>query len=158
MIGKEELKEEISKEAYKMAYLFGLLYYHFAKVLVDELGSKRGKELITEAVKNFAIERGKKMRGRAVKIGMELTRQNLRKVSDLPTYTFYTDEEGTHCPFADAWEEKGSLGQELGLLYCNINDPYKEKGFNPELRLYRYIKNRNLGDIACDFADVEYLE
>jgi hypothetical protein len=155
---KEVLKEEISKETYKMAYLFGLFYYHFAKVLVDELGNKKGRELITKAVKNFAIERGRKMREQALKMNIELTRRNLRKVSDLPAHTFYTDGEGTHCPFADVWKEKGPLGQELGLLYCNVNDPQKEKAFNPELRLYRYIKNRNLGDITCDSANVEYLE
>ncbi len=158
MVNKEALKGETSKETYKMAYLFGLLYYHFARVLIDEFGKKRGKELIAKAVKNFATERGEKMREQALRMDMELTRQNLGKVSDLPAYTFYTDEEGTHCPFADAWEEKGSLGQELGLLYCNINDPYKEKAFNPELRLYRYIKNRNLGDIACGFGDVKFLK
>jgi hypothetical protein len=82
----------------------------------------------------------------------------MNKLSDLPRFTFYTNEQGTHCPFADVWEKKGALGRELGLLYCNINDPYKAKGFNPKARLYQYIKNRNLGNSECDHTNVEYLE
>ena len=141
-----------------MARLFALLYYHFAKVLVDEYGKDKGKELIRKAVKNFALERGRRMREEASRLGMDLNDQTMREISDLPRYTFYTDENGTFCPFADEWEEKGELGQELGLLYCNVNDPYKAKGFNPQARLYRYTKNRNLGDPVCDSKNVQYLE
>lgn len=151
-------EEDVARETFKMARLFALLYYHFAKVLVDEFGKDRGKDLIAKAVKNFALERGGTLRDHALNLGLDLTDENMRKVSDLPKYTFFTDENRTHCPFADMWEEKGSIGQELGLIYCNVNDPYKAKGFNPKARLYRYIKNRNLGDTKCDFKNVEYLK
>ena len=151
-------KEEFMKEACKMARLFALLYYHFARVLVEEFGKDRGKELIVRAVKDFALERGRKMREEALRLGLSLTSQSMSELSDLPRYTFYTNEQGTHCPFADVWEEKGVLGQELGLLYCNINDPYKAKGFDSKARLYQYIKNRNLGHSECDHKNIEYLE
>ncbi len=151
-------KEEVAVEAGKMAHLFALLYYHFAKILVDEFGEEKGTALITKAVKNFALERGRTMREYALSLGLDTTDQSMREVSDLPRFTFYTDDNGTHCPFADVWETKGSIGQELGLIYCNVNDPYKAKGFNAEARLYRYIKNRNLGDPKCDSKNVEYLE
>lgn len=106
-----------------MARLFALLYYHFAKVLVDEHGKDRGEELIVKEVKNFALERGNRMREEASRLGLDLTPRTTREISDLPRYTFYTDENGTFCPFADEWEEKGDLGRKLGLLYCNMNDP-----------------------------------
>lgn len=53
-----EIKQLINNETYKMAYTYGLMYYHFAKVLVERLGKEKGEELITEALKNFALERG----------------------------------------------------------------------------------------------------
>ena len=158
-LDKRKISEkELVKETSKMAHLFALLYYHFAEVLVGELGRDRGRELITKALKDFALERGGRMRKKALSLGWNLDDQSMRELSDLPRYTFYTDRQGTHCPFADVWKEKGALGQELGLLYCNVNDPYKAKGFNPEFRLYQYQKNRNLGDDECDSINVEYLE
>jgi hypothetical protein len=100
------------------------------------------------------------MRRKALDMGQELSKENMRlpELSDLPAYTFYTRDGRTHCPFADAWKEKGDLGQELGLLYCNVNDSYKIRAFNPEFKLFKYIKNRNLGDEACDFVNVEFIE
>lgn len=59
---------------------------------------------------------------------------------------------------ADCWDRKGSLGRELGLIFCNINDSFKEKGFNSNLKLYKYKANRPLGKKICDFEDVEFLE
>ena len=40
-----------------MARLFGLLHYHFAKVLVDEFGKRREKDLVAKAVKDFFQEK-----------------------------------------------------------------------------------------------------
>lgn len=142
-----------------MAYLFGLLHYHYARTLVEELGKERGEELIRRAVKAFAVDRGRRMRRKALEKDLKAAMENIKDVNDLPAHTFYRDGEGnTVCPFADAWQEKGELGRSLGLIYCNVNDPWKIKSFDGKARLWRYIKNRNLGDAFCDSADVEYLE
>ena len=156
---KEFTKKELQEETTKMAYLFGLLHYHYARTLVKELGEKRGEDLIRKAIKAFAIDRGQSMKKKALALGLKPTMTNLKEVNDLPAYTFSREEkENTICPLADAWQEKGELGQALGLIYCNINDPWKNKSFDEKANLWRYIKNRNLGDSFCDAVNVEYLE
>jgi hypothetical protein len=159
-MGKKEFtKEELQAETYKMAYLFGLLHYHYASTLMNELGKEQGENLVRKAVKAFAVDRGQRMRKKAVERGVKPTTANLATVNDLPAHTFYTDaEEKTVCPFADAWQDKGKQGQRLGLIYCDVNDPWKIKSFDPQAKLWRYVTNRNLGDACCDAVNVEYLE
>ena len=156
---KEFTKEELQEETYKMAYLFGLLHYHYAATLVKELGKEQGEKLVRKAVKAFAVDRGQRMRREALERGVKPTVENLATASDLPVHTFYTDEAGnTVCPFADAWRDKGKRGQGLGLIYCDVNDPWKLKSFDPQAKLWKYVKNRNLGGSFCDTVNVEYLE
>jgi len=148
---KKFTKEAITRETTKMAYLFGLLYYHFGVSIIKELGWERGKQLIEDTVRNFALDRGRRMRGRLVKMGKKPDLKNIKWVADLPLYTFWDDKQGrTHCPFADIWKEKGHQGRALGLLYCNTNDPWKMKGFDPKAKLWKWVKNRNQGDKVCD--------
>ena len=159
-MGKKEFtKEDLQAETYKMAYLFGLLHYHYAATLVNELGKEQGEKLVRKAVKAFAVDRGQRMRKKALERGVKPTMANLATVNDLPAHTFYTDAAGnTVCPFADAWRDKGKQGQGLGLIYCDVNDPWKIKSFDARARLWRYVTNRNLGDAFCDAVNVEYLE
>jgi len=106
---------------------------------VKELGEKRGEDLIRKAIKAFAIDRGRSMRRKALALGLKPAITNLKEVNDLPAYTFYREEEGnTICPLADAWQEKGELGQALGLIYCNVNDPWKIKSFDEKAK-WRYF-------------------
>ena len=48
--------DECEKQVKLAVRLMGLLYYHFAKVLIDELGEKEGKRLISLAIKNFGLD------------------------------------------------------------------------------------------------------
>ncbi len=149
--GKRFTEKAITRETTRMADLFALLYYHFGNSILDELGERKGSRLIERAVRSFALDRGRRMRRGLVAKGKKPNWKNLGQANDLPEYTFWNDKQGrTHCPFADIWEEKGRRGQRLGLLYCNTNDPWKLKGYNPNARIWRWVKNRNLGDKVCD--------
>ncbi len=143
-------QQDITRETTMLAHLFALLYYHFGATLIAELGEKRGRRLIEKAVKDFALDRGRRMKSQVLSLGKRPNFKNYHLVRDLPEHTFWDTPEGrTHCPFADIWEKKGSFGQALGLLYCNTNDPWKIKGYNPQAKLWRWVKNRNLGDGMC---------
>ncbi len=147
-----EGKEEITAETRKLAKQLAMVYYHFAKSILEEMGETKGTRFVKKVLKDIAIERGHVMRAEAERMKLPLTQENMRKVNDLPRYTFPAQgHEGEFCcPYADLWKDKGALGRKLGLLWCNIIDPWKVRAFiGPSYKLWKYGKNLNLKDDFC---------
>jgi len=142
-------KEECIRDVKQECFHFANLYFHFAKVLIDEFGKRRGRALITEALTNFAVERGLRLRERAVELGLEPTPENFLKVTDIPRIA-WESKQGFYCPYADIWNQKGDIGREVGFLYCKVNDSTLFETYNPEWKLIKFNKNLLLGDNCCD--------
>ena len=145
-------KEEITVESRKMAKQLAMVYYNFASSIVDEMGEIDGTKFLKKVLKKIAIERGEAMRSEAARIGLPFAQESMEKINDLPKYAFPADGHAgdIYCPYADFWKEKGALGQKLGLLWCNIMDPWKIRTFvGPTYRLWKYGKNLNLRDDFC---------
>jgi hypothetical protein len=126
--------EEAVEEVHTMARLFGLIFYHFSNLLVEEHGEKRGRELIAEAVKRFGLDRAKRVREEVIKMGLKPTLENHGKVLDLPRIGWGGPTRETFCPFAQVWIEKGA--EDLCKLYCDV-DIWKYVGYNSKIKVKR---------------------
>ncbi len=127
-------REEVAEQVRRLGRMFGLLFYHFSRLIIDELGEERGRELIREAIRRFGLERGRRMKKRALALGLEPTLENFGRVSDLPEIGWGEAPKERFCPFAEVWFEKDAL--ELGKLYCDV-DVWKYKGYNPHIAVER---------------------
>ena len=137
---------DCARQVRKVGNQVGLLFYHFAKTLVDELGDVEGKRLILEAVRSYGTERGTAIREKVENAGLELTMENFAKFSDLPASGWeYSDEGTTYCCYAEAWMDRGV--EDLGRLYCEV-DFALIKAFNPKIRVKR-VGSILDGDPCC---------
>lgn len=140
--------DECTKQVRQMGRMFGLLYYHFTKTIIEELGDVAGKKLIQKVVYRYGFERGQTIQQTVEKEGLELTFENLAKHIDLPSLGWDSDEEGTtHCCYAKVWLEKAA--EDLGILYCDVDFAVME-GYNPRIKLER-LKNVLQGDTRCKY-------
>jgi hypothetical protein len=80
LIEYEKAVLEVRKECRQ----FAMLYFHFCKTLVEELGLEKSKELIHHAVFGLSMERSEKLRDKAKKLGLNFTPESFNKVNDLP--------------------------------------------------------------------------
>jgi len=132
-----------------------LIYHHFARTLVDELGEKRGRELIKKAVESYGSHVGCEARQKAEDKKLDLKPENFE--SDLPKYVWQTEEieiDGEKrsrvyfCPLAAEWMALGDI--KTARLYCFV-DQAKMTAFNPQ---YEYVHLKNLldGDPFCELV------
>ncbi|MFX0168592.1 MAG: L-2-amino-thiazoline-4-carboxylic acid hydrolase [Candidatus Hodarchaeota archaeon] len=141
-------KAECARQVRQMGSLMGLLYLHFAKTLLSELGEKEGKDLILKAVTSYGAERGQAIREAVEQAGLELTVENYYEFSDLPSLGWEATEEGTiYCCYAEPWIQRGE--EELGQLYCEV-DVAKLNAYNPDLKVKR-TKTLLEGDSFCQY-------
>ncbi len=126
-------REEAAEQVRRLGYLFGLMFYHFANILI-EMHGEEGRKLIQEAVRRFGLERARRMREKALTMGLEPNLENFRKVSDLPEVGWGGTTRETYCPFAEAWFDKGAT--DLCKLYCEV-DIWKYIGYNPKISVRR---------------------
>lgn len=126
--------EEAAGQVRVMARLFGLMFYHFADLLVEKCGEKEGRELVQEAVRRFGLERGEKMRKETAAMGLSPVLKNFELVNDLPKIGWVGSTRESYCPFAEVWIEKGA--ENLCKLYCDV-DVWKMVGYNPKIRVKR---------------------
>ena len=127
-------REEAAEQVRKVGRMFGLMFYHFAKLLVEEHGEKRGRELVKEAVKRFGLERAGDMKQKTIALGLNPTIENFKKVSDLPDVGWGGHSRESHCPFAGVWFEKSAV--DLCKLYCEV-DVWKYVGYNSNIDVKR---------------------
>lgn len=150
-----EGKREITEETRKEAKLFAMLYYHFAKAIVDEMGEERGLQFIRNVMKGFATERGEDMKKAAVATNLPIALETMAddRVIDLPKYTFPPRGHSgdVFCPYAEYWRSRGEEAMKLGVNgYCDVVDPWKARAFvGPSYRIWKYGKNLNYGHEYC---------
>lgn len=149
--------DEARKAVEDMTRRVGLLHLCFARLLVDELGEERGRELIEKAVWDYGTRIGKNTRDRVVALGLEPTLANFDKGSDLSPIGFnhrteVVDGEQRYqslgCAMADVWREYGE--EELGALYCLV-DPAKMQAYDPDWTMV-HTKKIPYGDECCEIA------
>ena len=159
---KETISLEEAKQAVELtARRLGLLHLSFARTLVDELGEKKGKELITKAIKDYGKRVGKEVREGVIDQGLDPVPENYGagKASDLPEFGMHESRERVEidrekrtraygCTMAKVWHEYGE--DELGRLYCYV-DPVKYMAFNPNFKLI-HIKTLPDGDEYCELV------
>ncbi len=137
----------------------GMLHIAFAATLVKELGKKKGEELARKAIKEYARMIGEKKKEIALKQGWKLTKENLRKLSDLPAFGMHdrreevvVDGENRHrsygCAMSKVWHEYGQ--DQLGRIYCYV-DPASAMTFNPD---FKNVHTRAVpdGDPFCELT------
>ena len=140
--------DECAQQVRTMGYMFGLLYYHFAKTLVEELGEEEGKRLILKAVRSYGHERGLKIKEEVQKRGLELTVENYKKFSDLPPLGWDVKAgKLVYCSYAQPWIEKGA--EDLGNLYCEVDIALYE-AYNPTIKIER-LKSVLTGHECCEY-------
>ena len=137
-----------------MARLFGLMFYHFSQLAVEEMGDEKGREFIEEAVKRFGLERAERVKKEVEKMGLEPTLENYGKVLDLPRIGWGGETRETFCPFAETWIKKGA--EDLCKLYCEV-DIWKFVGYNPDIKVER-LSSVLEGDQDCKYKITEEKE
>lgn len=154
--------EECAEEVKLMARRTALLFYYFASTLLEELGEEEGKRLIQKAVWAFGEHCGRVVREQVETMGLPPTNENFSRVRDLPNYGWeidfvtYPDGEvrpiAKYCPLAATFKELGPRGQEIGRMYCYI-DQAKQHAYNSE---FEFVHPKNVldGDPYCEFLIV----
>ena len=149
----EEAKEQVRKVCVRLA----LLHISFAKTLVNELGEKKGEELILKAIKDYGIRIGEEVKAEATAKGLDNSPANFK--SDLPLYGMHDSLEMVRvggekrrraygCVMGQVWNKLGE--DELGRLYCYV-DPAKYMAFNPNFKL-SHVKALPDGDDYCELV------
>jgi len=151
--------EEAKREGALSAGRVALLHLSFAKAIVEELGEKKGKQLILKAIKDYGIRIGERRRNSLIAQGLDPTPENASKSRDLAKYGMHDRSEPVEvegeqrsrvygCNLARVWKEYGE--EELGRLYCFV-DLVKYMAFLPELKLV-HTKTIPDGDDYCEMA------
>ncbi|MBA7501206.1 hypothetical protein ES704_03968 [subsurface metagenome] len=149
----EEAKEQVRRVCTRL----GLLHLSFAKTLVEELGEKKGKQLVLKAIKDYGTRIGERVKANATAQGLGNDPENY--VEDLPLYGMYDDIETKElkgekrirvygCVMGKVWNKLRE--GELGRLYCYV-DPAKYMAFNPNFKLI-HTKVVTGGDAYCELV------
>jgi hypothetical protein len=151
--------QECTGEIKLMARRTALLHYYFSRAIVDRLGEEEGKALIKEAIWAYGRHCGQAVRAGVEDMGLPLTDENFGKVRNLPQYGWEVDSVtladgevrpiATFCPIAAAFKELGPQAEELGRLYCYV-DQAKYEAYNPDME-FIHAKNLLDGDTYCEF-------
>ncbi len=149
----EEAKEQVSRACVRL----GLLHLSFAKTLINELGERRGKELVLKAIKDYGTRIGERVKANAAARGRDNSAANY--IDDLPLYGMNEGSEWVEvdgekrvrvygCVMANTWHKLGE--DELGRFYCYV-DPVKYMAFNPNFKMM-HLKALPDGDEYCELV------
>jgi len=134
--------EEATREVEIAITRLALLHLSFSKILVNELGESKGKEIIIKSI----LEYGKRV-GERIKRGLP----------DLPKYGIYAyhDQEKFYgCVLAKIFQEYGE--EDLGCLYCYV-DAAKSMQVDLDYKLI-HKTCAACGDDNCTFERVSTTE
>ncbi len=123
---------EIINEVRKACRQFAMLYFHFAKVLVEELGEEAAKPLIQKAVFELSLDRSNQLREKAKQLGLETTMETFTKITDLPMIGWVKELGRDHCPYAQTWKkyfDDYPWFREIAPLYCDVIDTTNAENF-----------------------------
>jgi len=150
-------REACVEDVRRMARRTALLYYYFARTLIDELGEEEGKRLIAKAIWSYGEHCGRAARHVVEAMGLPTSAENFSKAPDLPSLGWETGRAtsaggetrpiATFCPLAAVWRELGA--EELGRMYCYV-DQAKYHAYNPSIH-FEHSKNVLDGDAFCEF-------
>ena len=143
-MGKEQFeitgtidKKTAVDQVRKASRQFAMLYFHFSKVLVEEIGQAKAKELIRKAVFDLAIDRSEQLKKQAEEAGIPTDGpENFRKVTDIPFLGWVPEWGEDHCPYAETWRqyyEKYPWFQDLAPFYCDVIDTTNIENFSGHL-------------------------
>lgn len=155
-MGKEAQKIELDvavSEVRKACMHFADLYFHFSKVLVEELGEEKAEKVIERAVRNRAIERGERLKKIALEKGLPLTLETWANISDIPFLGWDKSLGKFHCPYAEGWlarYEENPWFPKIAKLYCDVNDPQVIETFTDGNLTQRITRNVLCGDDICE--------
>ena len=137
MVPLSEAENEVRVVTHRLA----LLHLAFGRVLVDEFGWDRGKQLIMDAIKEYARRFAER-----TKAGHQ----------SLPRYGFWEQREDgpAICELGKIVREYDEL--DIGSLYCLI-DPAKVMWANPDEKLVHTMAY-TVGDSHCEFETVPTTE
>lgn len=140
-------------EVRKACIHFADLYFHFSKVLVEELGQEKAEKLIEKVVRNRAVERGERLKKIAIEKGLPLTLETWVKISDIPFLGWDKSLGKFHCPYAEGWLERYEENPwfpTIAKLYCDVNDTQVIETFTAGNMTQRITKNVLCGDHTCE--------
>lgn len=138
------------------AALFGII----AKEAVERAGED-GKNAVLEGVKLYALQRGSRMKKRAIKNGDPLTMSTYRAYCEWIAPAGSIDrvtvqKSPAHvtrnfaCPWHTYWRDHGLLSE--GYLYCRYIDEYLVRGFNNSLELNVNAVHTDGKSEYCEFV------
>ena len=148
----------------RMGELYGKIYYHMAKEMVDTFGGD-GEEALRRSIRNFAIDRGEQMRAQAEAMDLPLdwhtfSREGIADMPDTqPGYKKYHPEvKGSQpsdglCTYAEVWKRYPD-GYKLGKIYCDEFHHAKWKAYNPKFRV-DMVEVVTKGDPVCTLVSYE---
>ena len=124
-----------------------LMHLSYAKVLIDEFGKKKGKELIIKAIAEY---------------GTRIGENTTKGARDLPRFgvhkEVFQNDKGEYivrgCTLAKVFKEYDEL--ELGALYCYV-DPAKSMAADPSQKIIHKTCEA-CGDDKCTLAIVRTTE
>mgnify|MGYP001188628715 CR=1 FL=1 len=136
-----------------------LLFSALARSTLSTCG-EAAEAILTEAVKSYALQRGRRMRKRAISNGDGTSMASYR------AYCEWTAPPGsmsslivakspvliTHtliCPWYEAWRRTGRLRE--GGFYCRYVDEYLVRGFDESLTLEVKTMHDAAGSGCCEF-------
>jgi len=107
--------------------IFGLLYIHMAKEIIETFGNE-GEGAVRRAIRNFGIDRRKRLRAKHEAEGKPINIKTLFNHYDMPSdsryrsnrlelteSTFYS--QTLRCSIQERWREVGPA--EYGVIYCD---------------------------------------
>ena len=123
--------------------LWSLMYYSFAKEMVDSFGEE-GEEALGRAIRSYGRARGLRLKRRHEGQGLPVNLRSLFEHYDMPahpgtekTRTVFEDDELVSftyvCPYEQIWRARGSV--ELGLVYCQEFHHAMWQAYRPDLKV-----------------------
>lgn len=148
--------EEISAKAVAEIRLasvhFADLYFHFCKILVEEFGLDRARELVRRTVADRAVERAGKLRRIALQQNLPLTVDTWQKICDIPRSGWIKALGKDHCPYGQTWLARYELYPwfaDFAEMYCNVNDRLVTEVFTGDTT-QKITRNVLRGDETCE--------
>jgi hypothetical protein len=139
-------------EVRKACRQFAMMYFHFSKVLVDELGIEKAKPLIQKAIFELAIERSDELRKKAKVAGLPFSIETFMNITDLPMTGGDKERGKNHCPYGEAWlkyYDEYPWFKELAPLYCDVIDTTNAENFTGKLS-HKLTENVLTGGSSCE--------
>lgn len=144
--------DEAVKEVRKACRQYAMLYFHFSKVMVEELGMEKAKPLIQKAIFELAIERSDKLRKKAAHAGLDLTMETFMEITDLPMMGWVKELGCNHCPYAETWFEyldDFPWFKEVAPFYCDVIDTTNAENFTGKMS-HKITENVLTGGRSCE--------